>query len=130
MAWPILAPCLPAAHPGGRPRPPDMREVGKALLYRLRSGGQWRRLPTDCPPHPPVYHYCRTWRHAGVWERRHDMRRGELREAAGRTRAPRAGSIDSQTVQTTDKGGAEARTVASVSVGASATSSSLSSVSC
>ena len=117
---------MPGAQPGGRPRTTDRREVLHAIFSILRGGGQWRRLPPDFPPHPPVYHYFRPWRRAGVWERRPDTRRGDLREASGRTREPRAGILASQTVKTTDKGGAGAMTAASVYAVASATSSSMS----
>ena len=48
--WTILAPLIPAAQPGGRPRTTDMREVVNAILYSLRSGCQWRMLPKDFPP--------------------------------------------------------------------------------
>jgi transposase len=54
--WTLLAPLIPAAKPGGRPRTTDIREVINAILYVLRSGCQWRMLPQDFPPHQTVYH--------------------------------------------------------------------------
>ena len=125
--WTLLAPLIPTAKPGGRPRTTDMRAVVNAILYSLRSGCQWRMLPTEFPPYQTVYHYFRTWRCAGVWERMHDTLRGDLREASGRMREPSTGIIDSQTVQATEQGGSGAMMGASASVGASATSSSMSS---
>ena len=41
-AWTLLAPLIPTAQPGGRPRTTDRREVVNAILYRLRRGCQWR----------------------------------------------------------------------------------------
>lgn len=46
----IIAPLIPAAKPGGRPRPRDMREVTNAILYVNRTGGAWRARPHDLPP--------------------------------------------------------------------------------
>jgi putative transposase len=104
-AWTVVAPCVPAAKPGGRPRTTNMPEVVNAIFFMMQGGCQWRMLPTDFPPHQTVYHYCRTWRRAGVWERMHDPLRGDLRATCGRTREPSAAIIDPQTVKTIEKRG-------------------------
>ena len=36
--WAVLAPFIPPAQPGGRPRTTDMREVLNAIFYLLRGG--------------------------------------------------------------------------------------------
>jgi putative transposase len=53
-AWTIVAPVIPAAKAGGRPRTTARREVVKALFSILRGGCQGRRLPQDFPPHQTV----------------------------------------------------------------------------
>jgi transposase len=100
-----LAPHLPRAKPGGRPRSADLREVVNAILYVLRNGITWRALPHDFPPWQTVYHYFRAWRADGTWERIHDAVRGEVRRADGRAVSPSAAILDSQSVKTTEKGG-------------------------
>src|ERR1700693_2104077 len=44
-AWAWIAPSLPAAGSGGRPRTTDLRAVLNAIFYLLRTGCQWRLLP-------------------------------------------------------------------------------------
>ena len=48
--WAVIAPLIPPAKPGGRPRKTNMREVVNAILYIAGSGSQWRALPKDFPP--------------------------------------------------------------------------------
>src|SRR5580693_4503963 len=66
--WAVLAPLIPAAKAGGRPRTTDMREVVNAVFYVLRGGCQWRLLPKDFPPYQTVYDYFRSWRLLGTWD--------------------------------------------------------------
>src|SRR5689334_8158042 len=67
--WALLAPLLPPAKPGGRPRSTDLREVLNALSYWLRSGGAGHLLPHDFSPWKTVYPSWRTWRLSGDWAR-------------------------------------------------------------
>jgi transposase len=122
--WAAIEPLIPPAKPGGRPRTTDLRQVLNAINYLRRTGCQWAFLPRDFPPKRTVYDYFWEWGQADVWEQIHDILRDEVRAQAGRETSPRAAVIDSQTVQTTEKGGRAATTAARKSRAANGTSSS------
>jgi putative transposase len=104
--WAILAPLIPPAKSGGRPREVDMREILNGLLYLLRSGCAWRMLPHDLPVWQTVYEYFAQWRDDGTWERLNAILRIEVRQQAGKQAEASAAIIDSQSVKTTETRGA------------------------
>ncbi len=55
-------------HAGGRPRKYEQRWVWvvDALLYMVKTGCQWRQLPSNFPPRKTVQEHFRAWRDSGV----------------------------------------------------------------
>lgn len=98
--WIIVAPLIPPAKPGGRPRKTDMREVVNAIWYVLDNGIKWRSLPHDFPIWQTVYHYFCQWRRDAVWEHINHQLREVVRLTEGREASPSAGVMDSQSVKT------------------------------
>jgi len=102
--WAALEPHLSAARTRGRPRCTDLRAVINAILYLLRTGCQWRLIPSDFPPWGTVWWYFRRWRQEGAWVRVHCALHSAARVAKGQNPEPAVVIMDSQSVKTTEKG--------------------------
>jgi transposase len=124
--WNRLEPLLnePRAgrHAGGRPRKHEQRRVVDAMLYVVKTGCQWRQLPSNFPPWKTVHEHFRGWRDSGVWERIGKTLREQGRRAKGRKATPRVAIVDSQSAKTALKGGGAVTTRARRSRAASGTS--------
>lgn len=108
--WQLVEPFLHERHRADHTnREHSLREILNAIFYRLRTGCQWRNLPGDFPPYSTVSDYFHRWRKNGLLTRLHDALRTEVRVQAGKDPQPRAGSLDSQSAKSTEKGGLPAR---------------------
>src|SRR3954453_3752520 len=89
----LLAPLIPPAKPGGRPRTTDMRRMLDGLFSLVRTGCQWRHLPPPpaFPPWRTIYGYMRAFADAGVWETIRHHLGVMLGERDGRERGGRGG---------------------------------------
>jgi len=110
--WALVEPLLPQRRPGdgrGAPRVHDRRVIPNAIFYQARTGCAWDYLPREFPPKGTVHDYLRKWTRDGTLPRLHAALRAQVRQAAGREPEPSAGSVDSQSAKSTEKGGALAR---------------------
>jgi transposase len=82
--WSRIAPVLPPERPkpkGGRPRVSD-RAALNGILYVLRTGIQWKHLPTELGfgSGVTVWRRVLAWQRAGVWAQLHRLLLDELGE--------------------------------------------------
>src|SRR6478735_4807227 len=105
--WGLVLPLIPPAKRGGNRRHVDVRQIVNALMSILSTGCQWRALPKDLPPRSTVHDYFKLWDWDGTLERLHFALFVQVRELAGKEASPTAAIIDSQSVKSAERGGAD-----------------------
>jgi len=103
--WDIISPFVVRTGSVGRPTVHDVRLIWDAIQYQAASGCQWRLLPKDFPPFTTVQHYFYRWRDNGLFIVINEALVAANRLIEGRSEAPSAAIIDSQSVKTTESGG-------------------------
>jgi putative transposase len=84
-----------------RSRKYKLREVVNAIMYLVKTGCQWRMLPSDFPHWKVVYYYFASWKVKGIFQKIHDALVEKLREEEGKKKQPTAAIIDAQSVKAT-----------------------------
>ncbi len=106
--WAFVAPYLTLMDEAAPQRRHALREAFNALRWIVRTGAQWRMLPTNFPPWPAVYQQTQRWIAAGCFDALvHDLR-ALLRWSAGRADDPTGMILDGRTVRSTPESGGRA----------------------
>lgn len=61
-----IAPLLESAKSKTHPRTLDLFDVFNAALYLLKTGCQWRALPSEFPDYRRVHYYFTIWKDSGI----------------------------------------------------------------
>ncbi|NTV45405.1 MAG: IS5 family transposase [Chlorobiales bacterium] len=88
-----------------RKRKYSLRHVCNAIFYVLKTGCQWRYLPKAYGKWQSIYYYFDGWRQSRLWVKLTDRLREKVRRSAGKSVSPTAICVDSQSVETTARGG-------------------------
>jgi putative transposase len=81
----------------GRPREHQLKALLNGILYVLKTGCQWRMLPSDFPAWQTVYSFFRKLKKTGLWKSIMDGLRSLVRIYEGKSPNPTAGIIDART---------------------------------
>lgn len=71
VAWEKIEKILPKyskSQRGGRPRP-EMRKIMNGILYVLRTGCQWKMLPSEYGSSSTCHRYFQEWEKSGVFRK-------------------------------------------------------------
>jgi putative transposase len=103
--WECVQRYLPPLSRRGRPRTHPLRRILDAIFYVLRTGCQWRYLPTSFPAWQTVYYHFRRFRIKNTLHPLYTALHCAERERVGRHPDPSAAIMDSQSVKTVEESG-------------------------
>lgn len=66
VEWELIEPLLPIGRSG--PYPEHLREQFEGVIWKFRSGSQWREMPSEFGVWQTVYNRFLQWRDAGVFQ--------------------------------------------------------------
>ena len=84
-----------------RKRRYSLREIINAIFYLIKTGCQWRMLPSSFPNWQIVYYYFSKWKSDGTFERIRCSLVKRYRRRSGKKSQPTAGIMDAQSVKST-----------------------------
>ncbi|MGY3061456.1 transposase [Streptomyces sp. TE3672] len=79
LEWEYVEPYLPIGEYG--PYPARLRKQFEGVIWKFRSGAQWREMPAEFGAWSTVHNRFRQWRDAGVFE---TLLEGLIAQAAAR----------------------------------------------
>ena len=82
-----------------RKRKYDLREIWNAIFYLVKTGCQWRMLPSHFAPWELVYYYYRKWSSLGEFDLLLNNLREKVRVKNGQNPEASVGIMDSQSVR-------------------------------
>lgn len=81
-----------------RKRKYALREIWNAIFYIVKTGCQWRMLPSNFAPWELVYYYYRKWSSLGEFDLLLNNLREKVRVKMGQKAEASLGIMDSQSV--------------------------------
>jgi len=82
-----------------RQRKHSLQEVMQGIFYLVKTGCQWRMLPSCYPKWQLVYYYFSLWRDNGLIDELLHHLREKVRKRMGKKASPTVGIMDSQSVK-------------------------------
>jgi len=66
--WRLIRDLIPKAASTGEPRQRALRANVNGILWRMRTGQPWSRVPRDYGDHTSICRRFAEWRETGVWQ--------------------------------------------------------------